>query len=475
MFGKGRVQDQAPAFRQQAFLEKSGWTAERIAQLRDLLYDYPAYADQIAGLAYRPGPARERAEILRDFALTGHVPWQRFLPPSAAADAALHKALGREAGSYLSQRDLDRVGQLSTSDSALTAKGLSSAEIVDVRHYLRESGHDSTDTGGPQLWVGWDGHPRSPEDHILHQRAEAIEAAVQAPITYATLRSGFGASHEAAKAAGQMANAVESLAGTAAQAGAQRAQNQAVPRNPAARDVPGSEPGPERPGPAPGRAGTAGPGVPGGDAPAERAAAVEAAMRANPRNTIGAGGEASALATLRARGPAANLNDFRTNFDTLDLSAPEGFSSVKTRGVDQPLSASILNKYEKDLKTLTTSPMSGTVPCPVEKAATRLDAIRAQLVGQQAWPTALRPDANIPEIVRFINQESFLKIPADHVAPLRNYIRDAATRNPDVFELSAGRDLPRQIDQLLSRIQSSGMTSNEISVINRRVHGHPAH
>lgn len=206
------------------------------------------------------------------------------------------------------------------------------------------------------------------------------------------------------------------------------------------------------------------------------AAEVEAAMRANPANTIGAGGEASALATCRTTGPATDLNTLRPSAPTVDLSHPGGFASVKTFGVgekpeaDRSLSAGTTAQYDRALRDQISRPMPGTTPVAAEKAARFLAEFRDRLVEVGTWPTALAQDAPVAQIADHLARESLILVPSDHVAPLREYVAAEAHRNPAVYEVTTGPDQAAQIAHLVSRIQSSGMTSAEYKAINDRVH-----
>ncbi|MER6808797.1 hypothetical protein ABT299_05920 [Spirillospora sp. NPDC000708] len=206
----------------------------------------------------------------------------------------------------------------------------------------------------------------------------------------------------------------------------------------------------------------------------EHVAVVEHAMAGDLRKSIGAGGEASAAAILRSEGRTViDLNRIKPNHVLLDLSTGHSFISVKTRGIyEERLSPGTLNAYGRDLIALLERPEPGIAPNPAQKAAEVLWSNRERLAEAGAWPRGLRPDASPEEITAFINKEGRLLVPEDQVAVLREHIRARALTSPTIFELEPGPDLERRVDHLLSRIESSGMTTAEYRSLNDRAHRH---
>ncbi|MCA9239547.1 MAG: DUF4157 domain-containing protein, partial [Planctomycetales bacterium] len=197
---------------------------------------------------------------------------------------------------------------------------------------------------------------------------------------------------------------------------------------------------------------------------------VENVMRNNIRNTIGSGGEASAQAS--ARTTVMDLNAIAPNFPQLDTVSRETVASVKAFGVDKPLSASVVGRYDKELQALRTVVEPG-VPTKLGKAADLMATNRESIQAAGAWPNGLARNATPQQIGKFVNQQGVLAIPADHVGPVRDAIAAKARANPAAYGLTPGAGLDKGIERLTERVQSLGLTSEEIVTINKRVFGNP--
>jgi hypothetical protein len=188
------------------------------------------------------------------------------------------------------------------------------------------------------------------------------------------------------------------------------------------------------------------------------------------RNTIGSGGEAAAQAS--AHTTAMDLNAIKMNFPQLDTVSRETVASIKAFGVDQPLSASVIARYDKELKALRTVVEPG-VPTKLGQAADLIATRREAIQTAGAWPRGLARNASPEQIAKFVNQQGVLAIPADHVESVRAAIAAKARANPAAYGLTPGAGLDKGIERLTSRVQSLGLTSDEIATINRRVWGTP--
>lgn len=197
---------------------------------------------------------------------------------------------------------------------------------------------------------------------------------------------------------------------------------------------------------------------------------VEEVMRSNRRNTIGAGGEAAAKAS--ARETAIDLNAIKTNFPQLDTVSRDTVASVKAFGVDKPLDDAVIRRYDRELRALRT-PMEGGVPTKLSKAADLLAENRGAIQASGAWPTGLGKDASAEQIGKFVNKQGVLAIPSDHVADVRAAITAYARAHPEAYGLTSGPGLELGISRLTSRVQSLGLSSQEIMAINRRVWASP--
>jgi hypothetical protein len=197
---------------------------------------------------------------------------------------------------------------------------------------------------------------------------------------------------------------------------------------------------------------------------------VENTMRAKIRNTIGAGGEAAAQAS--ASTTTMDLNALKTNFPQLDTTSRETVASVKAFGVDKPLSASVVARYDKELQALRTAAEPG-IPTKLGKAADLMATNRQTIQAAGAWPRGLARNATPEQIAKFINQQGVLAIPADHVDTVRSAIAASARANPAAYGLTEGAGLEKGIERLIARVQSLGLTSDEIMTINKRVFENP--
>jgi hypothetical protein len=203
---------------------------------------------------------------------------------------------------------------------------------------------------------------------------------------------------------------------------------------------------------------------------ARRSRDVENAMRANMRNTIGAGGEASAVAS--AHTTTTDLNAVMSNFPQIDTASRETFASVKAFSVHEPLAPKTIARYDRELRALRTAVEPG-VPTKLGQAAEALAANREALQSAGTWPKGLARNAGPEEIGRFINREGVLAIPADHVGPVTQAVAERARANPAAYGLTPGPGLEEGIKRLTQRVQSIGLTSEEIMAINNKVWGKP--
>jgi hypothetical protein len=193
---------------------------------------------------------------------------------------------------------------------------------------------------------------------------------------------------------------------------------------------------------------------------------VEGQMRANRRNTIGAGGEASARGS--ATSTTADLNDIQRNAPQLDIVSPRGAGSVKAFGVGKPLTQGVIDRYLKEMEALRT-PVEPGVPTKLGKIADIMAENRNAIQAKGAWPNGLSKNASPGEIARFINRQGELVIPSDHVPQVQDALEAAARQNPAAFGLTPGPGLDTGIARLRGRVQSMGMSSQELNTMNTRV------
>ena len=192
------------------------------------------------------------------------------------------------------------------------------------------------------------------------------------------------------------------------------------------------------------------------------------AMRANMRNTIGAGGEAAQLTSGVSTG--IDLNAVSKNHPQIDTSSRDTFTSVKAYGVGKPLSESTKGRYDKEVRALRTAEEPG-VPTKLGDAANRLANNREAIQAAGAWPRGLARNATPEQIAKFMNQRAEIAIPSDHVAPMREYLAERARANPEAYGLKQGPGLEKGIERLVQRVQPLGLTSDELAGMNNEVFG----
>jgi len=192
------------------------------------------------------------------------------------------------------------------------------------------------------------------------------------------------------------------------------------------------------------------------------------AMRANIRNTVGAGGEAAQLTSGVSTG--IDLNAVSKNHPQIDTSSRDTFTSVKAYGVGKPLADSTKGRYDKEVRALRTAEEPG-VPTKLGDAANRLAANRQAIQAAGAWPRGLARNATPEQIAKFMNQKAEVAIPSDHVAPMREYLAERARANPEAYGLKQGPGLEKGIQRLVQRVQPLGLTSEELAAMNKEVFG----
>jgi hypothetical protein len=186
-----------------------------------------------------------------------------------------------------------------------------------------------------------------------------------------------------------------------------------------------------------------------------------------------------------------DLNAIKPNFPQLDT-VGETMASVKAFGVDKSLSKlaakleaggslteeeaktlkRFIGDYDRELRALRTVVEPG-VPTKLGAAADLIEANRDVIQAAGAWPKGLARNATPDQIAKFVNKQGVLAIPADHVDVVRKAVAAKARNNPAKYGLTDGPGLAKGIERLTERVQSLGLTSEEIMTINRRVLDNP--
>jgi hypothetical protein len=158
-------------------LVAQGFPANQVDGLRQALRENPELCVTLGG-------SKAGAEMLRDFSRVGTVLFERYNPPrTPEVDALVHKAVGKQPGEYVSQRDLDGLLKAVAGDrKSLLGKGLSDQEVDRVTSYLVRDTGRVLRLDLPQPVMTSDGmiHANA-EDGIQHDRRRMINATVEAP------------------------------------------------------------------------------------------------------------------------------------------------------------------------------------------------------------------------------------------------------------------------------------------------------
>jgi hypothetical protein len=130
-------------------------------------------------------------ELLHDFARVGTVPFERYaMPKTPEVDALVHRAVGKQPGEYVSQRDLDGLLKaISENPNSFLHKGFNEAEVERVRSYLvRDTGRVPQLNLTDPVYTSDGFENRSAEDAVWHDRMRLIKATTEAPMTTGVAR-----------------------------------------------------------------------------------------------------------------------------------------------------------------------------------------------------------------------------------------------------------------------------------------------
>lgn len=217
---------------------------------------------------------------------------------------------------------------------------------------------------------------------------------------------------------------------------------------------------------------------------------IENAMRATreknthpiwgPRMVGGAGAEAASRVT--ANTTTIDLNKLRPGFPQFDLLSRIATTSVKWFGLDKPPPDPksiaqgqydpIFRQIADELKAVRT-PVEPGVRTKVDKAADAIAANRDAIRLAGTWPPGLAKDAKPEQIAKFLNRQGVVAIPGDYVDGARAFISADAKKNPAAYGLTPGSGLEKGIERLVTRVQSVGRTSAELTAIAQRVYAKP--
>jgi hypothetical protein len=212
---------------------------------------------------------------------------------------------------------------------------------------------------------------------------------------------------------------------------------------------------------------------------------------------VGAANEEARVLTLRMRGvPAENLNDVKRNIAAMDITSADGFGSGKAHGIIDPLpmpSGSVhaagemqgyklsglpqstarpwaaLMAYENDLVGLIANKPGETRPGKSTQGARSISDAADTIQQSGSWPASVPKDASVKQIENQIRFKSDLVVPSDHAVALRAWLREWVPREPERYGLPPNTSPTQaQVDQIVDRVKSSGVTSVELTRLMRR-------
>jgi Domain of unknown function (DUF4157) len=207
--------------------------------------------------------------------------------------------------------------------------------------------------------------------------------------------------------------------------------------------------------------------------PEEETTLIEAAKRQiakvplkQQEHRVGSGGaatEGSYMGRLANEGvPAANLDEFTTaaNFPHMDIVSSRGLAQVKLSGSLRMFLAQV------DPETLSKGGGLAKATRAAEKLAENAPALKAAGV----WPktdTGEPVEATVEALLENMSKKSLHIVGSDRVEPLRNEVRADAEAIPETWGLKAGPELNKDIEQLVGRIQSAGLTREQLLTLER--------
>ena len=148
------------------------------------------------------------------------------------------------------------------------------------------------------------------------------------------------------------------------------------------------------------------------------------------------------------------------NYPTYDISSPTEVSSVKTHWNSAgELDDNAQRAYIRDFNRQLGWGREGRAAVDQDG----LNLIRARDESGIPVPEELR-EADAQEASNYLYDYSIMRIPDDHVEPIRNRLREKAQQFPETYNLSS-KPSPEELDALTSRIQGIGLSSSELQAI----------
>lgn len=212
-------------------------------------------------------------------------------------------------------------------------------------------------------------------------------------------------------------------------------------------------------------------------ADAVREAEVEVGKHKNPQiRSYKIRGRTGEILAYKARPNSIDANDYIHNHPVYDLYDRNHAYSVKTR-FNKPDGSVPIGNYAHDLRVAigAVSPAKGGRYAGMQGVDIAADRLATQKVEQtEAWqkfakhiPVELAHATRAAEMTAVMKDKAQLLIPADHVNPVRDYIKRVAQAHPEKYGLSSNLS-PDQLDltttELAARVKpiTKGVTSQMI-------------
>jgi hypothetical protein len=175
---------------------------------------------------------------------------------------------------------------------------------------------------------------------------------------------------------------------------------------------------------------------------------------------------------MRANGLASLDDSVKHNFETFDLCGEKELASVKSHIVGNEDNA--IGEYAQDLRTAMGLRETGKF----DTAATRLLDSRNEPDQweylKQNLPEAVRNASSLEEIQEAMNKTATLRVPADHVKKVHDYLDEVVPANPELYGIDVPKDDPgfkARLQELKDRVRpiAEGVTAHDMRVEARSV------
>ncbi|HVT13899.1 MAG TPA: DUF4157 domain-containing protein [Fimbriimonadaceae bacterium] len=177
---------------------------------------------------------------------------------------------------------------------------------------------------------------------------------------------------------------------------------------------------------------------------------------------VGVVGEEGANTAARSRGEyVIDLNKYTKgkNFPTIDPVTSKTARSVKVKAIDRVFGKSALRSYLADFRKLID-------PSKLRKAAEGIDAHRAEIQADGAWPKSWPKNASVDDIAKLLARDSELTIPDDHVAEVRAKLEERIRAHPSNYGLNEhSPHFEADVRAMVHRVTPIGLKTAQMNLI----------